>query len=125
MSYQNGWGWEIKDFLQLKWKSLSRVGLFATPWTIQSMESPGQNTGVGSHSFLQGIFQPRDRTQVSCIAGGFFTSWATREALLQLKENPKSPLLLNFKTQGISVIQLTSDKIWFLSSYKSLIQSGF
>ena len=25
--------------------------------------------------------QPRDRTQVSHIAGGFFTSWATREAL--------------------------------------------
>ena len=24
--------------------------------------------------------QPRDRTQVSCITGGFFTSWATREA---------------------------------------------
>ena len=24
--------------------------------------------------------QPRDRTQVSCIAGRFFTSWAPREA---------------------------------------------
>ena len=24
--------------------------------------------------------QPRDQTQVSCIAGGFFTIWATREA---------------------------------------------
>ena len=24
--------------------------------------------------------QPRDQTQVSHIAGGFFTSWATREA---------------------------------------------
>ena len=24
---------------------------------------------------------PRDWTQVSCIAGGFFTSWATREAM--------------------------------------------
>ena len=24
--------------------------------------------------------QPRDQTQVSSIAGGFFTSWATREA---------------------------------------------
>ena len=24
--------------------------------------------------------QPWDRTQVSCIAGGFFTVWATREA---------------------------------------------
>ena len=25
-------------------------------WTMQSLESPGQNTGVGSPSFLQGIF---------------------------------------------------------------------
>ena len=39
-----------------RWKSLSRVQLFATPWTIQSMNSPGQNTGVGSLSLLQGIF---------------------------------------------------------------------
>ena len=30
--------------------------------------------------FSRGSFQPRDWTQVSCIAGGFFTSWATREA---------------------------------------------
>ena len=38
--------------------------------------------------FSRGSSQPRDRTQVSCIAGGFFTSWATREALL--KDNIKS-----------------------------------
>ena len=30
--------------------------------------------------FSSGSSQPRDRTQVSCIAGRFFTSWATREA---------------------------------------------
>ena len=30
--------------------------------------------------FSRWSFQPRDKTQVSCIAGGFFTSWATREA---------------------------------------------
>ena len=42
--------------------------------------SPDQNTGVGSLSLLQGIFPPRDQTQVSHIAGGFFISWATREA---------------------------------------------
>ena len=30
--------------------------------------------------FSRGSFQPRDGTQVSFIAGGFFTSWATREA---------------------------------------------
>ena len=30
--------------------------------------------------FSRGSSQPRDQTQVSCIAGGFFTSLATREA---------------------------------------------
>ena len=28
--------------------------------------------------------QPRDQTQVSHIAGGFFTSWATKEAPIQI-----------------------------------------
>ena len=31
--------------------------------------------------FSRGSSQPRDRTQVSCMAGGFFTVWATRDAL--------------------------------------------
>ena len=35
----------------VKWKWLSCVQLFATPWN-----SPGQNTGVDSLSLLQGIF---------------------------------------------------------------------
>ena len=30
--------------------------------------------------FSRGSSQPRDQTQVFRIAGGFFTSWATREA---------------------------------------------
>ena len=30
--------------------------------------------------FSRGSSQPRNWTQVSCIVGGFFTSWATREA---------------------------------------------
>ena len=29
--------------------------------------------------FSRGSSQPRDRTQVSCTEGGFFTSWTTRE----------------------------------------------
>ena len=64
--------------------------LFATPCSVAcqaplSMEFSSQNTGVGSCSLLQGIFptqgssQPRDRTQVSHIAGRFFTIRATRE----------------------------------------------
>ena len=94
--------------------SLRPHGLYS-PWN-----SPGQNTGVGSLSLLQGIFptqgsnpslphcrwilyqlshkgsprtlewvaypfssrssQPGNPTQVSCIASGFFTNWAMREA---------------------------------------------
>ena len=38
------------------WTLLSRVRLFVTPWTTQSMEFPRQNTGVGSLSLLQEIF---------------------------------------------------------------------
>ena len=39
-----------------KWKSLSCVWLFATPWTIQSMEFSRPDTGVGSRSLLPGLF---------------------------------------------------------------------
>ena len=35
-------------------------------------------------SSSRGSSQPRDRTQVSCIAGGFFTIWATREGQSQV-----------------------------------------
>ena len=101
--------WVVSD-------SLRPQGLFS-PWN-----SPGQNTGVGSLSLLQGVFptqgpnpgllqcrwilyqlshkgslrilecvaypfssgssRPRNQTRVSCIAGGFFTNWAIREALI-------------------------------------------
>ena len=96
--------------------SLWSHGLYS-PWN-----SPGQNTGVGSLSVLQGIFPtqglnpglpqcrqilyqlspkwsprilewvaypvssgsswPRNWTGISCVADGFFTNWATREALI-------------------------------------------
>ena len=39
-----------------KWKSFSHVWLFVNPWSIQSLDSPGKNTGVGSFSLLQEIF---------------------------------------------------------------------
>ena len=43
--------------------------------------------------FSRGSSQPRDRTQVSCIACRFFTSWATREASVAMvcpKSNSQS-----------------------------------
>ena len=55
------------------------------PWTeepgrLQSMEFSKPEYWSGYLSLFQGIFPTRDQTQVSCIAGGFLTSSATREA---------------------------------------------
>ena len=107
---------EVKVSLSVMFNSLRPHGLYRL-WN-----SPGQNTGVGSLSLLQGIFpnqgsnpslphcrqilyqlsykgsprllewvaypfssgssRPRNQTQVSCIAGGFFTKGAIKEALV-------------------------------------------
>ena len=66
--------------MKWKWKSLSRVWLFSTPWTVQSMDFSRPE-----YPFSRASSQPRDRTQVSPIAGGFFTHWATGEAQVKLK----------------------------------------
>ena len=62
--------------------SVSRVQLFATPWTVahQAPNFPGKKTGVGCCGLLRESSQSRDPTQVSRIVGRFFTVWATREA---------------------------------------------
>ena len=98
-----------------KWKSLSLSDSLWPHGLHSPWNSPGQNTGMGSCSLLQGIFptqgsnpglphcrqilyqlrhqgsprilewvaypfssgssRPRNQTGVSCIAGGFFTSY--------------------------------------------------
>ena len=47
--------------------------------TPLSMEFSRQEYWSECHSLLQGSSQPRDQTWVSCIAGRFFTIWATRD----------------------------------------------
>ena len=60
-------------------KSLSRVLLCASmdcsPWILQA-----RTLEWVAFPFSRGSSQARDWTQVSRIAGGFFTSWTTREA---------------------------------------------
>ena len=58
---------------EVKWKLLSHVQLFAIPWIVHGILQPRILEWVA-------ILFSRDRTQVSHIAGGFFTNWATREA---------------------------------------------
>ena len=53
---------ESPDVSRVKVKLLSRVRLFATPWTLAHQAPPsmefflGKSTGVGCHFLLQGIF---------------------------------------------------------------------
>ena len=64
-------------------QSLSHVQLFATPWTA-TRQVP-LYMGFSRQEYWSGLpcpsqrgsSQPRDQTQVSCIAGRFFTTWAT------------------------------------------------
>ena len=66
-------------FNEVKWKSLSHVRLFATPWTV-TLQAP-LSMGTLQARILEWVamsssrrsYQPRDRTQVSCNVGGFFT----------------------------------------------------
>ena len=69
-------------------KSLSRIRLFATPWTVAyEALSMGFSRILEwvAISFSRGSSQPRDRTWVSRIAGRCFTVWATREAQMVCK----------------------------------------
>ena len=60
---------------------LSCVQLFATPWTytVHGILRARILEWVAI-PFSRGSSQPRDRTQVSCTAGRFFTSWATSKS---------------------------------------------
>ena len=49
--------------------------------------------------FSRGSSQPKDRTQVPCIAGRFFTVWATREAIYKWYYVVFACLCLTYFTQ--------------------------
>ena len=65
-----------------------------------------------AYPFSKGSSQPRDGTGVSCIAGGFLTSWATMEAQTQ-----KSALWPT-DTQGYNLFEDT-EIVFFTSNWAS------
>ena len=84
-SYRRSWSHNNYRAIGLwKWKLLSR-----DPWTwphglYSPLNSPGQNTGVGSLSLLQGIF-PTQGSNPGLLHCRFFTSWAITEAKVHSK----------------------------------------
>ena len=65
------------------WTQVTNPGLPHCGWTLYQLsykESPRILEWV-AYPLSRGSSRPRDPNGVSCIAGGFFTSWATREAI--------------------------------------------
>ena len=63
----------------LEWKLFSHVQLCdLMDYTVHGILQARIMEWV-AFPFSRGSSQPRDRSQNSCIADGFFTSWATRE----------------------------------------------
>ena len=63
----------------IEFVSLESPALQADSLPSESSRSLGILEWV-AYPFSRGSSWPRDKTEVSCIAGGFFNSWATRES---------------------------------------------
>ena len=104
-----------KDMRKLPWcneaKVLSRsshVRLFATPWTATRLlcpwDCPEKNTGVGSHSLLQGIF-PTQEPKPGLLHCRGIIIWATREAQrcsIEKKKTSVKYLIIKFYVDYMS-----------------------
>ena len=62
----------------------SNPGLLHYRWILYCLSYQGSPRILEwvAYPFSRGSSQPRNWTRVSCIAGGFFTSWAIQEALI-------------------------------------------
>ena len=73
-----------------------------------------------AYPFSRGTFWPRNWTGVSCIAGGFFTSWATRKAPNLSYYIINSGIMNNLVHKTFSSLyqmylwQIPKDGIWFI-----------
>ena len=106
-------------FEQAENESLSCVQLFAAPWyTVHGILQARILEWV-AFPFSRGSSQPRDRTQVSHIAGRFFTSWAiirfTRPRHTRCegcsKTLPNAPLLTDYVNSPVSKIHPSSHRL--------------
>ena len=81
------------------------------------------NTGVGSLSLLWWKSWPRNRTGVSCIAGGYFTNWAIRKVKMIFSDIWFVKML--FPPLGYLFIFFTALKNKVLNFYNVLVYFFF
>ena len=91
------WGYKESDMTE--WLSLSLLqeifptqglnsGLPYCKWILYQLSHKGSPRILEwvAYPFSSGSSQPRNQTRVSCLADGFFTNWAIREAPICYKE---------------------------------------
>ena len=74
--------------------------------------------------FSRGSSKPRDRTQVSHIAGGFFTIWATKVMLKSFKLGSNSTWTKNFQMYKLDLEKAEEPEIKLPSSIGSEKKQG-
>ena len=88
-----------RDWTQIRRRILYCLSHQGSPWILEWVAYP----------FSRGSSRPSKQTRVSCIAGGFFTSWATREAWCLNEE------ILIICLTSLVTFHFISSKSWFLS----------
>ena len=109
-------------------KLLSRVRLFVIPWTVVYQASVSM--GFSRQEYWSGLpfpspgdhSWPRDRTQVSCIAGRHFTFWATSERSqnMSYRRDGRKRILSKSECSGQREEQCKDS--WTLKKWKSTVQ---
>ena len=104
---------------KLKCSSLSRVRLFATPWTVAcqaplSWDFLGKDTGVGYHSFLQGIFltQGSNLCLLHCRQILYYLSHQVNQ------KRDEEGLYVHLKSSQCSRLQITFNVSWIHNAHK-------
>ena len=99
--------------------ALSHARLFVTPWTIVHGILQARILEWVAFPFSRGSSQPRDQTQVSRIAGGFFTNWAMGDMLQYLKYLYWNHRLYTCKNSNCWELYKLQHLWWLLTSYRT------
>ena len=91
---------QLGDESKQEYWSFCRVWLFVTPWTVVPRAPCPWNSPTWILEWVaipvsRGSSRLRNRTQLSRVAGKFFTIWAIKEAFLWLVMGDLSPCLFN------------------------------
>ena len=102
---------------------ISNPGLLHCRWILYQLSHKGSPRIPEwvAYPFSRGSSQPRNWTSVSCIAGGFFTNWAIREAHALITTDFIC-FLLDFYFSLIPQLTILLSIWWFKNSWDTKVE---